>query len=129
MRLKQLIYAAGLAALSTALSNDCQAQYRGYGGGSSSINGPTVSPYLNLLQNNQNNVPLYQTLVRPQLEAREAIARQDISLQQLQSQLRGGNYQSGSRGTGSNVRRTGHTTYFGNYSHYYREIQRPVAPY
>jgi hypothetical protein len=83
---------------------------------------PTVSPYLNLLNNNSFGIPNYQTMVRPEVEARDAINRQGASLQQLQQQFReasqgGRQYQPG-------VSRTGHGARYMNYSHYYSGIRR-----
>ena len=107
------------------------AQYGGYRGYSSSPNGPTVSPYLNLLQNN-SGVPNYQTLVRPQFEARNAIVQQQQSLQQLQDEFQSRRRPSrGGLGSGTNSRSTGHPTHFSEYSHYYNPnlLQRSVSPY
>ena len=65
------------------------AQYNGglYTGRSDNPNGPTVSPYLNLLNNNNqlNGLPTYQSLVRPLLDQQSAIQRQGSSLQRLPS--------------------------------------------
>jgi hypothetical protein len=94
------------------------AQYTGglYTGRSDNPNGPTVSPYLNLLQNNNqlNGIPNYQSLVRPLLDQQSAIQRQGNSLQRLQQQV---NTQGASGGTGQ--RATGHHTSFMYYSHFY----------
>lgn len=97
-----------------------------YGGGfyqgrSDNPNGPTVSPYLNLLQNNNqlNGQPTYQSLVKPLVDQQSAIQRQGNSLQQLQQQVR---TQSGAP---LSQRATGHTTFFMNYSHYYPNAKPP----
>jgi hypothetical protein len=82
---------------------------------------PTVSPYLNLLNNNQFGISTYQTTVRPQIEEREAIQRNAASLQALQQQFQQGQQAlpySG-RGGGRYGSSTGHPTRFMNYSHYY----------
>jgi hypothetical protein len=53
--------------------------------------GPTISPYLNLFRDEDENpesVPNYFTLVRPQLEQQEANQRQQREIYQLQRQLR-----------------------------------------
>ena len=97
-----------------------------YGGGfyqgrSDNPNGPTVSPYLNLLQNNNqlNGQPTYQSLVKPLIDQQSAIQRQGNSLQQLQQQVR-------TQGGGApSQRATGHTTFFMNYSHFYPNATRP----
>jgi hypothetical protein len=86
-----------------------------YTGRSDNPNGPTVSPYLNLLNNNNqlNGVPSYQSLVRPLLDQQSAIQRQGSSLQRLQQQV---NTQGAAGAAG---RSTGHTTFFMHYSHFY----------
>ncbi|MBI3839631.1 MAG: hypothetical protein HY288_17050 [Planctomycetia bacterium] len=89
-------------------------------GHSDNPNGPTVSPYLNLLQSNNqlNSVPNYQSLVKPLIDQRNAIQRQGNSLQHLQQQVASG------AGGGVGGRGTGHTTHFMNYSHYYPRLAR-----
>ena len=82
-------------------------------------NRPTVSPYLNLLQPNQFGITPYHTLVRPQLEAREALQQQGSNIQRLQQQVRAQPaYGRGARGRVGGLQ-TGHETRFMNYSHYY----------
>jgi hypothetical protein len=94
------------------------AQYNGgmYSGRSDNPNGPTVSPYLNLLNNNNqlNGVPNYQSLVRPLVEQRNATQRQGNALQNLQQQVN--TQRAGGSGAG---RSTGHATSFMYYSHFY----------
>jgi hypothetical protein len=98
-----------IAALLTSLTAaSAQAQY----GTSDNPVGPTVSPYLNLLQSNQFGATNYQSLVRPLINQGNAINRQANSLNRLQQQVSGGGGGGGSRGTG-------HTTFFMNYSHFY----------
>jgi hypothetical protein len=103
------------AALLLTAPGRALAQAAGYrsGGSSGNLNGPTVSPYLNLLQtNNQGFVP-YQSLVQPQIEQANALNRQAGAIQQLQQQVNA----SGTVGSGG--RGTGHATFFMNYSHFY----------
>lgn len=110
-----LLAVAAFALLATPGS--AFAQYNGgqYTGRSDNPNGPTVSPYLNLLNNNNqlNGLPTYQSLVRPLLDQQSAIQRQGSSLQRLQQQVNTG---SGGAGAG---RATGHATSFMYYSHFY----------
>jgi hypothetical protein len=77
--------------------------------------GDTVSPYLNLLQNQfgnaGNGLPLYQTLVKPQIDAKRASNENNANIQQLQGQLNGAR-----RGSSNN-------RHFMNYSHYYINIR------
>ena len=81
---------------------------------------PTVSPYLNLLGPNQAVVTSYQTLVRPMIDERDAMARQSANIQQIQQQRR-------SQATGKQPpqnERTMQAARFLNYSHYYGETRR-----
>jgi hypothetical protein len=80
---------------------------------------PTVSPYLNLLNQNTSGTSNYYTLVRPQIQAREEILRQQAQINQIQRQVQRG--QPGGvpvRGS-QEIRGTGHETAFMNYLHYY----------
>jgi hypothetical protein len=80
---------------------------------------PSVSPYLNLLRNTGGGTSNYFTLVRPQLQAREALQRQQAQINQVQRQAQRG--QPGGvpvRGS-QEIRGTGHETAFMNYLHYY----------
>ena len=104
-----VFFAAALVLVLTAPRLASAQQYRGT---SDNPNGSTVSPYLNLLNNNNIGLPAYQTMVRPVLDAESAIQRQGNSIQRLQQQANSGPTSRGGSGTG-------HTTYFMNYSHYY----------
>ena len=80
---------------------------------------PSVSPYLNLLRNSGGGVSNYYTLVRPQIQAREALMRQQAQINQVQRQVQRG--QPGGvpvRGS-QEIRGTGHETAYMNYLHYY----------
>ncbi len=83
-------------------------------------NGPTVSPYLNLLQGNSqlNMVPTYQSLVKPMIDQQSAIQQQGNSLQRLQRQVNSQSI-SGPAARGG----TGHATHFMNYSHFYQRLR------
>lgn len=102
-------------ALSLATSNPALAQGL-YRGSSDNPNGPTVSPYLNLLNNGTNpfSTTNYQSLVKPLVDQRGAIQRQGGALQRLENSV----YSGAPSGGG-----TGHATFFMNYSHFY-----PVPP-
>jgi hypothetical protein len=82
---------------------------------------PTVSPYLNLLlpSAQRTGIPLYQSVVRPQLEQRRANTQQRVAIGQLQQQFTGLRAQAGGQQTATGIRSTGHTTRFMNFSHYY----------
>lgn len=80
---------------------------------------PTVSPYLNLGVNGEGNSN-YQSLVRPLLEQRAALARQAIATDRDQRQQ--GRFGSDNAGTGSrhkDVRSGQSARRFMNYSHYF----------
>lgn len=80
---------------------------------------PTVSPYLNLLNNPNPGVTNYQSLVRPMLDERDAVARQDAKSQQVpQSQRR--NQTAGKRSPDDRSQ----AARFLDYSHYYGNLRR-----
>jgi hypothetical protein len=121
MKSRFLIVAATLMLAVFAAPGLAFAQgWNGFGGHSDNPNGPTVSPYMNLLQNNNqlNSTPAYQSLVKPLVDQRNAIQRQGSGLQRLQQQVQGGGSGSGTTGGG-----TGHSTRFMNYSHFYTGIK------
>lgn len=91
----------------------------GVGGHSDNPNGPTVSPYLNLLQSNSQGLNTnYQTLIRPMQDQQNAIQRQGTAVQQLQQQM------NSPRSSASGARMTGHQTFFMNFGHYYPTRRR-----
>ena len=99
----------------SAVAHPASAQSMSYRGSSDNPNGPTVSPYLNLLQNNSvgnavTGAPVYQSLVQPLVNQGNAIGRQAGALSQLQQQV----YTGSTAGSA-----TGHASFFMNYSHYY----------
>lgn len=111
-----ILISAVVVAVFVALSRPAMAQYGSvYQGRSDNPVGPTVSPYLNLLQNNNplTSIPNYQSLVRPLVDQQNAIQRQGNSIQQLQQQVSTG------AGRGAGQRGTGHASFFMNYSHFY----------
>jgi hypothetical protein len=118
MNAKTLLYASFLLAIAAATPSSARAQLPG--GHSDNPNGPTVSPYMNLLQNNNqlNGLPTYQSLVKPLVDQQNAIQRQGNSLQRLQQQV-----SSGASPNGGGSGATGHATRFMNYSHFYTGIR------
>jgi hypothetical protein len=88
-------------------------------------NRPTISPYLNLVTGSNNNgISNYLTLVRPQIEARDQLIRQQAQINQVQRQVQRG--QPGGvpvRGS-QEIRGTGHETAYMNYLHYYPATRR-----
>ena len=84
--------------------------------------GPIVSPYLGLVSDqNFGGVSNYFTLVLPQIQAQQALQRQQTQIGQLQRQTRAtalaGN-RGGSPIQSPQIRSTGHQTTFNNYSHF-----------
>ena len=79
---------------------------------------PSVSPYLNLLNNNSSGTATpYQSLVRPQLEQQKVNQQQSRSIQSIQSNLHA--QQRANAGAAGIERGTGHQALFMNYLHYY----------
>ena len=113
--------ALALAAIFLLAPQTAMAQIRGgrYMGSSDNPVGPTVSPYLNLLQGGNSNITNYQSLVRPLINQGRAIDRQGSSLRGLQRQVSQQAYGASRGGRG-----TGHITYFMNYSYYYPSAAR-----
>jgi hypothetical protein len=93
---------------------------QGYMGRTDNPNGPTVSPYMNLLQNNSifNQAPTYNPLVKPIIDQQSALNRQASSINRLSQQINSGGG-GGGGGAGGMRGSTGHTSYFMNYSHFY----------
>ena len=90
-------------------------------------NRPTVSPYLRLLNtNNSTSIggvqPVYQTQVRPALEARQRQQQQSRQIQQIQTDLNRMRTQYTRPSSG--YMSTGHPTRFMTYSHYYPGLYR-----
>jgi hypothetical protein len=83
--------------------------------------GPTVSPYLNLLNNNSSGVTNYQSLVRPLIQQGNAINRQGNDLNRLQQQVSSQRASAASNTPNA----TGHVTLFMNYSHFYTQTAPP----
>lgn len=93
---------------------------------------PTVSPYLNLLQNNNSGLPSYYSLVRPQLQQRtinREVQRQEHR-QRQQLQRLGTRQESiqelvAPTGTGGWFMATGQRAKFLGTSQFYPEPPRP----
>lgn len=80
---------------------------------------PTVSPYVNL-GINSNGVSNYQTLVRPMIDERQALERQNATLSQLQQRMGGQAPQGNSREQAANGRPG---VRFQHYSHYFGTVR------
>lgn len=110
--IRRVLFSLVVVLLLAAGSQRAEAQGN-YRGSSDNPVGPTVSPYLNLLQNDQFGVTNYQSLVKPLVQQGNAINRQGNELRNIQQQI------STPRGGGYSGSGTGHATFFMNYSHYY----------
>lgn len=89
---------------------------------------PTISPYLNLFRDDEDNdeaVPNYFTLVRPQVEQRQINLQQQRELQRIESRVRTVQYEqeAGTARTGP-LPATGHGTRFFNTGSYYSQPLR-----
>ena len=117
---RSLALAVALAGICLLIPQTALAQYQGglYMGRADNPVGPTVSPYLNLTQNNLGSPTNYQSLVKPLIDQGNAIQRQGSSINRLQQQI-----YSGAGGGGRGGRGTGHATFFMNYSHYYPQTR------
>jgi hypothetical protein len=121
---KLLGLALALAAIFLLAPQTAMAQYSGrYMGRSDNPVGPTVSPYLNLLQSGNLNVTNYQSLVKPLIDQGNAIDRQANSLYRQGNSIRG-LQQAQSLGASRSGHGTGHASYFMNFSHYYPAARR-----
>ncbi len=81
---------------------------------------PTISPYLNLGVNS-NGLSNYQTLVRPMMEEREALDRQNANLQLLRQQMQsnGGMMDQRDPRVRAQMQRQQLNSRYLNYSHYF----------
>ena len=76
---------------------------------------PVLSPYYNLMRSERGTSGTnYQNYVLPQLQAMQAAQTQQRQIQQLQRQVA-----QGASPEAAGAAKTGHRTYFGNYSHFY----------
>ena len=120
----RLSHVCGLLLGALVIPNLALAQV-GYDGSTANPNGPTVSPYLNLLRNQNSGLPNYQTLVQPFIEQQAAIQQNSAQINQLQRTAPA--QQTSRRGmfdpTGGlynqQLRGTGHSTRYQYYGHYY----------
>jgi len=117
MSSRTLVLALAAGACLLLMTSSAQAQLSGfYQGSSDNPVGPTVSPYLNLLnQSGSFGATNYQSLVRPLIEQGNAINRQGSSINRLQGQVNS----ASAAAAGGGSRGTGHASFFMNYSHFY----------
>lgn len=87
------------------------------------LNRPAVSPYLNLVNNTQNGITNYQSLVKPLVQQQATNRRQGTAINQLQKQVAASRPTSGAQGSDA-LRPTGHHSTYQNYSHFYPTLQK-----
>ena len=83
---------------------------------------PSVSPYMNLINNNTGIATNYQSLVRPQLDQRGFNQQSSSAIKQLQKSAAGPS-KSGAEGN-KKLRSTGHIASTENYSHFYPSMKQ-----
>jgi hypothetical protein len=115
-------YARGLSARALSI-NPGGGQQRGSKPFANVQRQPTLSPYLNLLRNDGDDMgglPNYHTFVRPMLDQQQTNRRTNKRIQGLGQEVQAVNRQLAQQPTGaSELRPTGHQTVFMNHSHYY----------
>jgi hypothetical protein len=79
---------------------------------------PTVSPYMNLLNNN-SDVTNYQSLVRPMVNQNRVNAQERVQLNRTQSKPATLRYSKS-----ESLRSTGHQASYQTYGHYYPTLNR-----
>ena len=88
---------------------------------------PSVSPYMNLANNNANSAAgtfmNYQLLVKPQLEQRQTNRQSAASMQNYQSQFNAARLSSDAEAY-QKPHAAKHAATRGNYSHYYPTLNR-----
>jgi len=125
MRRLTLVSAIALAIGLCCSVGDAQAQYKG---GSRPFDAqarrPSVSPYMNLINNNTGVATNYQSLVRPQIDQQNYNSHSSSAIKNLQRQTNSlQRAKSGSEGN-QKLRPTGHAAMRQNYSHFYPGLSK-----
>jgi hypothetical protein len=84
-----------------------------------------ISPWMNMFQRRVGPLDNYNSWVRPQLQLQDAMARQNVALQQQATGLQLLGQQIEAK-QGNQVRPTGTGSVFMNYFHYYPSFGSPV---
>lgn len=122
MRILTLIAAVLLLACSADVA---QAQYKAKSRPFDGANTrrPAVSPYMNLLNNNNGIATNYQSLVKPAIEQQNFNSRSSSAIRGLQRQAASSATRSASTHEGNiKMRGTGHSSVRENYSHFYPQL-------
>lgn len=112
---------AAVALTGAFASNRAEAQYmpfgtQTFGKPSTPLGYQSFSPYLNMARGGTNAAINYYGLVKPQMQAQQQFYNLNQQTQALEQQQQ---TMMGLGGSNNASSTTGHTTYFGNYSHYY----------
>jgi hypothetical protein len=118
--MKRILLTLGLALIAGVAASEAQGQGQGQLPFSNlPPSRPVVSPYLQLLNQQTPGISNYFTLVKPQIEARRELTRQQLELDRLQHQVNRAR-PAGLPVQGSKeIRGTGHETVFMNTLHFY----------
>lgn len=107
------------------LSDTASAQYKNTSRPFENYNRrPTMSPYMNLVNNNVGTATNYQSLVRPQLDQNNFNNQSASAIKNLQRQVSTPQSSKSSSEGNLKLRKTGHAAVRGNYSHYYPGLNR-----
>jgi hypothetical protein len=116
--MRHILLTIGLSAIALAAASEVRGQGQ-LPFSNLPANRPTVSPYLQLLNQQTPGVSNYFTLVKPQIEARRELVQQQYQIDRLQHQVNRAR-PAGLPVQGSKeIRGTGHETVYLNYLHYY----------
>ena len=124
MRNISRIIAFGLLIAIGGLVSDAHAQYKGKSRPfDSSARRPSVSPYMNLINNNTGQATNYQSLVRPQIDQQNYNTQAASAIKNLQRQQAASSMRSKSSSEGNTkMRATGHAATRETYSHFYPSL-------
>jgi len=116
----------GVVFACTAFASTASAQYKGKQRPfDTSARRPSVSPYMNLINNNTGAATNYQSLVRPQIDQQNLNAQNASAIKNLQRSQASSSKGSKSTAEGNiKLRATGHAASRENYSHFYPGLGR-----
>jgi hypothetical protein len=122
--MRQTILGLGLMFVALAAADRAQGQAPAPPFSNLPPNRPVVSPYLQLLNQQTPGVSNYFTFVKPQLEARRELTRQQLEIDRLSHQVNRAR-PAGLPVQGSKeIRGTGHDTVFMNTLHFFPAPRR-----
>ena len=124
MRRFMIFGAVGLSLTLAGMVGNASAQYKGRPRPfDTTSRRPSVSPYMQLINNNTGAATNYQSLVRPQIDQQNYNAQSASAIKNLQRQVSSQNRLSKSGAEGNQkLRATGHAAMRENYSHFYPSL-------